>query len=215
VRVLISRVHFPVTTLGWGRRVGIWTQGCSIGCARCIARDTWPADPGTDIPVAELLRVVAECGPVDGVTVSGGEPLDQPEALRELIIGLREVLGAGERDVLCYTGRSRSAVEAHHRNVLESVDAMVVGPFVWHKACDDPLRGSSNQEVLCTTALGEARYGAGRVGRSYHLRVTVTPDRINTVGVPAPGDLAALDAAAGAAGLRIAEASWHTKGVER
>lgn len=41
MRMILSRLHFPVTTLGPGRRIGVWFQGCSIRCAGCISRDTW------------------------------------------------------------------------------------------------------------------------------------------------------------------------------
>ncbi len=50
----LSRVHFPVTTLGPGRRLGIWFQGCSIRCPGCISADTW--GPGRRrIALARLL----------------------------------------------------------------------------------------------------------------------------------------------------------------
>ena len=39
--LVVNRVHFPVTALGPGRRLGVWVQGCSIGCAGCLAHDTW------------------------------------------------------------------------------------------------------------------------------------------------------------------------------
>ena len=46
--IALNRLHWPVTVLGPGRRVGIWMQGCSIGCRGCVSRDTWPAhgEPG-------------------------------------------------------------------------------------------------------------------------------------------------------------------------
>ncbi len=44
MNILLNKAHFPVTVLGPGRRIGIWLQGCSIGCAGCISQDTWEAD---------------------------------------------------------------------------------------------------------------------------------------------------------------------------
>lgn len=43
VNIYINNAHFPVTVLGPGA-LGIWTQGCSIGCKGCVSRDTWPED---------------------------------------------------------------------------------------------------------------------------------------------------------------------------
>ena len=36
----LSRMHFPVTTLGPGNRIGIWVQGCTIRCPGCVSADT-------------------------------------------------------------------------------------------------------------------------------------------------------------------------------
>ena len=80
----ISRLHYPVTVLGPGRRIGIWVQGCSIGCPGCLSQDTWSPDAAEPVSVA---RVIETCRRVskdelDGVTISGGEPFDQPDGLR-------------------------------------------------------------------------------------------------------------------------------------
>ena len=48
----LNRVHFPVTALGPGRRVGIWLQGCSIRCPGCMSLDTW-APAAATMPVPE------------------------------------------------------------------------------------------------------------------------------------------------------------------
>lgn len=41
MEIAINKIHFPVSTLGFGQRLGIWFQGCSIRCPGCISRDTW------------------------------------------------------------------------------------------------------------------------------------------------------------------------------
>ncbi len=78
--VALSRVHYPVTTLGPGRRLAVWFQGCSIRCPGCVSMDTWAPGRRRD------GRAVLEPGRppsrnADGLTVTGGEPFDQPEAL--------------------------------------------------------------------------------------------------------------------------------------
>ena len=83
--IALSRIHFPVTTLGPGRRIGIWFQGCSIRCPGCISMDTWA--PGRGITtIDEVVSAIAQWIPTaDGITISGGEPFDQPVALIELL----------------------------------------------------------------------------------------------------------------------------------
>ncbi len=75
----LSRIHFPVTTLGPGNRIGIWFQGCSIRCKGCISVDTWGMKKGS-VSVDEIISVIDPwLDMADGITISGGEPFDQPE----------------------------------------------------------------------------------------------------------------------------------------
>ncbi|MEU1950135.1 4Fe-4S cluster-binding domain-containing protein, partial [Streptomyces sp. NPDC020125] len=84
-----NQTHFPVETLGPGRRLGIWTQGCGLACAGCMSRHTWDPLGGASRTVPSLVGLWREAlaRGADGLTVSGGEPLDQPAALEALLAG--------------------------------------------------------------------------------------------------------------------------------
>ena len=87
--MLISRLAHPVRNLGFGTRAGIWTQGCTLRCAGCMSRDTWGFRADRELPVKEIgAWLLALPGKLDGVTVSGGEPIEQPE-LPGLLVMLR------------------------------------------------------------------------------------------------------------------------------
>ena len=108
-----------MTTLGYGRRVGIWFQGCSIRCPGCISRDTWEFSEETSMAL-ELF--MASIGPwlsrADGVTISGGEPFDQPEALAAVI---EELHRRQAGDILVYwatPGNTSSNATDRSRNRL-------------------------------------------------------------------------------------------------
>jgi len=102
MRVAVSRLHFPVTTLGPGRRLGVWLQGCSIRCPGCISVDTWDEGSGM-IDAEELLRAVdLHAREADGLTVSGGEPFEQPAALASLLTRWR---ASSDGSTLVFTGR--------------------------------------------------------------------------------------------------------------
>jgi len=91
MRVRLNRAHYPVTTLGPGARIGLWLQGCTIGCKGCISRDTWADDARKEIEIEKILkwcRSVCPAGP-EGVTITGGEPFEQPEALGSLVHALQ------------------------------------------------------------------------------------------------------------------------------
>src|SRR3954469_6884912 len=124
--IAISRIHFPVTNLGPGRRVGIWFQGCSIRCPGCISVDTWAEGPGKT-SVSEVLQAIAPWIPLaDGFTISGGEPFDQPRALAELLTGIRS---HSRTDILVFTGHSLEAVGQQLSSMNGLIDALVADPF--------------------------------------------------------------------------------------
>ena len=87
----LNKAHWPVTVLGPGRRIGLWVQGCTIDCKGCVSQDTWPQDATKAIAVRDLVawckRTAGDA--LDGVTISGGEPFEQPDGLRALLAGLR------------------------------------------------------------------------------------------------------------------------------
>lgn len=206
----IAKVHVPVTALGPGRRVGIWLQGCSIGCRECVSQDTWPGAGGAT-SVAALLTEVTTAVRADaaltGVTISGGEPLEQADAVAELLAGLRSA-GNTELDVLLYTGYTWRRVLRDHAEVLSNVDAVIPEPFVAALAPGQVWRGSSNQPLMLLTELAERRYREIPARRPF--QVVVEDGRLYTIGVPAPGDLERALTLARAKGLAVAEVSWRS-----
>src|SRR5688572_31286206 len=99
--ISLSRVHFPITTLGFGRRIGVWFQGCSIQCPGCVSHDTWAFGRGQTTVDLVCDTLAANLNQADGVTISGGEPFDQPAALEALLRWLR---GRFAGDVLVFSG---------------------------------------------------------------------------------------------------------------
>lgn len=216
MKIALNRAHYPVTVLGPGRRIGLWTQGCGIGCPGCVALDTWAPDPGQGIEVADLVDwcdSLLDRG-VDGVTISGGEPFDQPEALDELIGRLRTWRAAAglDIDLLCYSGRSLSVLRRRFPHILAQLDAVIPGRFVASRAPGLKWRGSANQPLVALSALGHRRYAAEveRPADPARLQVAVAGPTVFHIGVPQPGDLDALEAALAKRGVRYQEVSWRS-----
>jgi anaerobic ribonucleoside-triphosphate reductase activating protein len=221
--LLLAKTHYPVTTLGPGVRAGIWTQGCTIHCRGCLSRDTWAADPRTAVPVQAVLGWLASLsGPVDGVTISGGEPFEQPAALTELLRGIVAWRGTAPVDILIYSGRvfSRLSRSAESREILKLCDAVIAGPYVDRLNAGSPLKGSANQRVVPLTALGRERYddaaGDGdAVSPEERPRVQVCVDegsegrRVYYIGIPGRGDMERLGRAMTRAGIRAGDVSWR------
>jgi anaerobic ribonucleoside-triphosphate reductase activating protein len=127
----VSRVHYPVTALGPGRRLGIWFQGCSLGCRGCLARDTWAPGGGREVLVSDLADLwrAALADGADGLTVSGGEPLDQPAELEKLLQAAHDVRQAadGTADLLVYTGYEASEITSDKAGAIALADTLVTG----------------------------------------------------------------------------------------
>ncbi|MEE4665053.1 4Fe-4S cluster-binding domain-containing protein [Pseudomonas alliivorans] len=152
----LSRMHFPVTTLGPGRRIGIWFQGCSIRCPGCISADTW--GPGhRRLSLEQLLEQITPwLHEAEGITISGGEPFDQLDALRSLLEGLRRL---SELDILVYSGYSLEQLNEPLLQTKGLIDALISDPYIEALSQTMAFRGSDNQRLSLLTPLGRARLG--------------------------------------------------------
>ncbi|MFO1315511.1 MAG: 4Fe-4S single cluster domain-containing protein [Burkholderiales bacterium] len=213
----LSKAHWPVTVLGPGRRIGLWVQGCTIGCKGCVSQDTWPRDPATAIPVRDVLawcRRVVPGGP-DGVTISGGEPFEQPDALRALLEGLHawRRSKALDFDVLCYSGYPLKVLERRHAKLLALLDAVIPEPYVDEFPLGNVWRGSSNQPLVPLTERGRARYAAFVDAPAAHggkrMQAAIEGGRVWLIGIPGRGDMAAVEALCASRGLALTQVSWR------
>lgn len=206
----ISRILAPVTTLGPGRRVGLWVQGCSIGCRGCASMDTWDADGGRALSVetaVEHIISAARASEATGLTITGGEPFQQAGACAELVGALRgRWPGPEPVDVLVFTGYSASAARRTSEEFWKAVDAVIAGPYRRDRPSTHPLVASENQTVEAITDLGEERLGA--LGSGRRMQVGVDNGAVTLTGLPDPGDLDRLQQALQVRGIRFRSVSW-------
>ena len=203
--IAISRIHFPVTRLGPGRRVGIWVQGCSIRCHGCISVDTWSQGRGR-IGIDQLLEAIAPWIPIaDGFTISGGEPFDQSDALSILLTGIRKISAV---DILVFTGYPIETIGQKLSSMSGLIDAVIADPFDATAPQTLALRGSDNQRLILLTALGRERIGNyERPADSRERVVDVMFDangEIWLVGIPARDDFRRLQSLLRQSGAEVA-----------
>lgn len=216
MRVQLNKAHFPVTTLGPGRRIGLWFQGCHVRCPGCCSRDTWSPDPDREIEVDELLawcRSVAADG-CDGVTITGGEPFEQPAALAELLDHLHQWRAELKEpfDLLCYSGLSLRRLERYHADVLRRLDALIPEPFVAGFEQTRTWRGSANQPLVLLSKLGRDRYAAwvdAGPGPEKRFQVAVDGAAVWFIGIPDRDALQQLEAAVRKRGVVLGGVSWR------
>lgn len=211
--IRVNRLHYPVTVLGPGVRAGIWVQGCSLGCRGCMSRDTWDEHEGSIVQIADIVAWLQSIPPdhLDGITISGGEPFDQPGALGELLAAIASWRGEQSFDILCYSGYTLTRLMRRHAPVLQVIDAIITGPYRIDKPTDLVWRGSANQELIPITPRGMHLYEPYVFARPPRpsLQVTVEEDAIRWIGVPRRGDLERLEQRLSAAGIELTGASWR------
>ncbi len=218
MNISINKAHFPVTVLGPGKRLGIWLQGCRIGCKGCVSQDTWEIDAGRDMPVAQLLewcRKTTRSG-FDGVTLSGGEPFDQPKALAALLDGLVKWRTGSKLDfdILCYSGYPLTTLQNKHASLLAKLDALIPEPYIEAKPLTHLWRGSANQPLLPLSERGQriyAPYLNAQVDQSAkRIQTMLDGERIWYVGIPGRGDMTALEQSCKDRGVELTQMSWRS-----
>jgi anaerobic ribonucleoside-triphosphate reductase activating protein len=188
--VRLNSVQAGVTTLGPSPAVCVWVQGCGIGCRDCMSPNTWSGSGGASARVTDVAAWAVDTG-LAHLTISGGEPTDQADALCELVDVLR-----AERPwtVTCYSGRTREQLErdipSGSAALLERLDLLIDGPYATEQHAPLRWRGSRNQRLH---ALSE-RVRIPDDDMSAGLEMFTGDDGTFTlVGVPsAPGLVAAL-----------------------
>ncbi len=149
--MLIARILSPVHSLGPGDRVCLWTQGCKKRCKGCISPELQPYS-GNEIDediLAKILIQVARKNNCTGITISGGDPLEQSQALLKLLTLLRNEFD----DILVYTGFELQDIQdglvgIEAKKCLDYLDVLIDGKYIDELNDKDcVLRGSSNQNI--------------------------------------------------------------------
>lgn len=183
--------------LGPGRRVVLWVRGCTIGCRNCMTKELW--ESGTAEPMHRLAeRMLHPLQTHDGLTISGGEPFEQPVAVAELIALLRRDLPL--LHVFCYSGFTLKSLllREDSQGLLDLVNCLMDGPYNGALPQSKPWRGSDNQtlHVLRGPAVDALETPVR------HLQIQpVSANRVRLIGIPRKGDIDRIAAALAERGL--------------
>jgi len=136
---------------GPGIRLAVFTQGCGHHCPGCHNPETHDFSGGHFIEIQEILDMIEENPLLDGVTFSGGDPMEQAAALVPLA---REIKERG-LNLVIFTGYLYEYLVAHAEErpefleLLTFADILIDGPFVLSKRSLELMyRGSSNQRII-------------------------------------------------------------------
>ena len=145
----IDRILYPILTLGYGRRIAIWTIGCERRCFGCSNPELQAFDSSKNISLDLILNIILSYkDKIDGVTITGGEPFLQKDPLLTL---LKELKSNGIEDILVYTGNTLNELKDMRDKkvdeILKNIDVLIDGHYVEELNDNKGIRGSSNQKV--------------------------------------------------------------------
>ena len=153
----ILDITAPDINNGNGARVTLWVSGCSHKCKGCHNSWTWNYNQGkifaedSDEILNKLSNWLSR-DYVDGLTISGGDPLDQD---KNTLFELKQIVNwvktnFPSKTIWIYTGYTYEELNEYQLAVVENIDVLVDGPYKeeLRDIAHCPFRGSTNQRII-------------------------------------------------------------------
>ena len=132
---------------GEGLRSVVFLAGCPHHCKGCHNPESWNMRNGKEMSVDDILAEL-KANPLTDVTLSGGEPFLQEEAVLELV---KRIKAETDKTIWSWSGWTFEELKTYpiKAEILRYIDVLVDGRFIVEQR-DTKLkwRGSPNQRVL-------------------------------------------------------------------
>ena len=178
----IARILYPVEVLGPGKRIGIWFCGCSRRCKGCSNPELWQQQEKYKISIDDVLALIhqiSDTKPVDGFTITGGDPMEQSDELAALLKELKII----SNDILVYTGFE---IEELTEKQLENISVLIDGEYIETLNDNSLLRGSSNHRIHILEEKQRVKYEIYFNTESNKIQNFTTNDGVVSVGIHKP-----------------------------
>ena len=171
--------------LGPGKRFILWVQGCPFSCKNCLAKAWIPFVPARIYHCDELAAMVADIPELEGITISGGEPMAQAEGLLNFLTKIKT--GLPHLNTIIFTGyKIEQLKRTRQEALLNMTDVLISGLYVEKLNDNKGLRGSGNQRIhYLTDRL--SRYKDLFETQERSLEVHIQSNEALLVGVPPKG----------------------------
>lgn len=157
---------------GPGLRAVVWVQGCALGCPGCFNPESHSFDVGERWPVDQLAeQILAQKDRLEGLTISGGEPAHQRQALAKLLEIVRQ---QSNLSVLVFSGYNLEEMQRMpgSRAFLQNIDVLIAGRYIAGRRVASGLIGSANK----TIHLLSDRYTTGDLQMVPQAEVILSPE---------------------------------------
>jgi len=141
--MLIHSIHISKVN-GPGERLVIWTQGCTKACKNCFNPNTWKFEGLNILPIDIINKIRAL--EIDGITITGGDPLEQADILDLLILLYNLNLPKG---IILFSGFTIDEINnSSLRKCLNYIDVLIDGRYIDEQRISSGLKGSGNQNII-------------------------------------------------------------------
>lgn len=173
---------------GPGNRYVIWLQGCKKRCNNCYNPEMWSFQGGEQVNIHDLAIDIINSG-LDGLTISGGEPLEQVNELIELLVdvGINSHFPMG---IICFTGYSKEEIEHNQsaRVLIDLIDLMICDPYIEELRNVNGIAGSSNQRFIWNEKIGRGKVRINtdnlNIDNNVEMHISEKSDEIIMTGFP-------------------------------
>ena len=184
----VAKLKDGCKVLGPEVRFVVWFYGCSRNCPRCVAESMNKSGVFTEYTPEELAAKVIAAG-VNGVTLSGGEPLEQNT---QALLRFLQLLKEAGKNVICYTGMNYDIIKhtPFFQEIFQHIDLLIDGEYLEDQDNGTYLRGSDNQRFIPLSDFfkDDVEIFANKSGRELEIEL----DRNNSLdiaGIPQKGFL--------------------------
>lgn len=142
----IAQIIDQTEVEGPGIRTAIWLQGCSLNCPGCCNQSYLPKQGGIFWNEEDLALHCSKIN-VQGITILGGEPLEQPKSLFQFIKNIKNI---SNHSIMLFTGYTWKYIEKHKdlKKIISQCDLVIAGPFIQKLSpSNKQWIGSKNQTI--------------------------------------------------------------------
>jgi anaerobic ribonucleoside-triphosphate reductase activating protein len=145
----VAAYRIGTKALGPGIRSVVWVQGCPFHCEGCFSPNWIKKQQNEAWAPLDLAKMLV-FPEMEGITISGGEPMDQADGVLELIQDVKKI--NSKSSIVIYTGYTIATLRKRHaghpiHELLRTVDVLIDGLYVQQKNDNKGLRGSNNQKI--------------------------------------------------------------------
>jgi anaerobic ribonucleoside-triphosphate reductase activating protein len=161
---------------GPGLRAVVWFQGCTLGCPGCFNPGTHDPTAGYDSDTENLAAKIVSLGTtIEGISLSGGEPFQQPAALLDLLIRV----SGSHLSCLIFSGYTLREIERLPLSpaIIDRCEVLIAGRYAADKHVGHGLLGSSNQQIH----LLSNRYNESQLDKTPRCELVLRSDGTITV----------------------------------